>query len=107
MFQRLLQLSKKRSFFLFGARGTGKSTLLKHTFTKTETLFCNLLKPEESDRFLRKPETLYDMVMALPEIITHVVIDEVQKVPKLLDVVHDLMGETDKKFIMTDHQPAN
>ena len=101
MFQRLLQLSKKRSFFLFGARGTGKSTLIKHTFTKTETLFCNLLKPEEADRFLRKPETLYDMVMALPEIITHVVIDEVQKVPKLLDVVHDLMGETDKKFVMT------
>lgn len=101
MFKRLLELSKKRSFFLFGARGTGKSTLLKHTFSKNETLFCNLLKPEEADRFLRKPETLYDMVMGLPEAITHVVIDEVQKVPKLLDVVHLLMGETDKKFIMT------
>ena len=31
----------------------------------------------------------------------HVIIDEIQKVPKLLDVVHDLMGETDKKFILT------
>lgn len=101
MFQRLIQLSKKRSFFLFGARGTGKSTLLKHDFPLNSSLLCNLLKPEEADRFLRKPETLYDIVMALPESITHVIIDEVQKVPKLLDVVHLLMGETDKKFIMT------
>jgi len=101
MFPRLLQLSKKRSFFLFGARGTGKSTLLKQTFPKEQTLLCNLLKQEEADRFLRKPETLYDMVLALPETTTHVVIDEIQKVPKLLDVVHLLMGETDKKFVMT------
>ncbi len=101
MFSRLLKLSKKRSFFLFGARGTGKSTLLKQTFPKDETLLCNLLKPEEADRFLRKPETLYDMVMALPKTTTHVVIDEIQKVPKLLDVVHHLIGETEKKFVMT------
>lgn len=101
MFARLLQLTKKRSFFLFGARSTGKSTLLKKIFSKNETLICNLLKPEEADRFLRNPEMLYDMVMALPDSITHVVIDEVQKVPKLLDVVHLLMGETDKKFVMT------
>lgn len=101
MFTRLLQLSKKRSFFLFGARSTGKSTLLKHTFSSEETLLCNLLKPEQADRFLRKPETLYEMVMALPDSITHVVIDEIQKVPKLLDVVHLLMGETQKKFVMT------
>jgi uncharacterized protein len=101
MYKRLLQLSKKRSFFLFGARGTGKSTLLKHFFSKQESFLCNLLKPEEEDRFLRKPETLYDIVMALPDSVTHVIIDEVQKVPKLLDVVHLLMGETDKKFVMT------
>ncbi len=101
MFKRLLELSKKRSFFLFGARSTGKSTLLKHTFSKNETLWCNLLKPEEADRFLRKPETLYEMVMALPDSINHIVIDEVQKAPKLLDVVHLLMGETKKVFIMT------
>ena len=101
MFARLLQLSKKRSFFLFGARSTGKSTILKQAFPKDQVLWCNLLKPEEEDRFLRKPETLYDMVLALPDAITHVVIDEVQKVPKLLDVVHLLMGETNKVFVMT------
>lgn len=101
MFPRLLKLTKKRSFFLFGARSTGKSTLLKQSFSEPETLWCNLLKPQEEERFSRKPETLYDMVTALPEEITHVVIDEIQKVPKLLDVVHLLMGETRKKFVMT------
>lgn len=101
MFARLLKMTKKRSFFLFGARSTGKSTLLRKIFSQKETLWCNLLKPEEENRFLRKPETLYEMVKALPENITHVVIDEVQKVPKLLDVVHLLMGETSQIFVMT------
>lgn len=101
MFHRLLSLSKKRSFFLFGARSTGKSTLLRETFLAKESLWCNLLKPEEEDRFLRKPGTLYEMVKSLPDSINHVVIDEIQKVPKLLDVVHLLMGETKKIFVMT------
>jgi predicted AAA+ superfamily ATPase len=101
VFSRLLKVSKKRSFFLFGARSTGKSTLLKQSFTEKEALWCNLLKTEEEERFLRKPHTLYEMVNSLPSSITHVVIDEVQKVPKLLDVVHLLMGETKKIFVMT------
>ena len=101
MFSRLLKVSKKRSFFLFGARGTGKSTLLKEAFPEKETLYCNLLKPEEEDRFLRKPQTLYEMVKSLPDSVTHVVIDEIQKVPKLLDVVHLLMGEKKQIFVMT------
>lgn len=41
------------------------------------------------------------MVKALPEAVDHVIIDEIQKVPKLLDVVHLLMGETKKIFVMT------
>lgn len=101
MFPRLLKVTQKRSFFLFGARSTGKSTLLKQVFSEKETLWCNLLKPDEADRFLRKPEILYEMVTALPNSTTHVVIDEIQKVPKLLDVVHLLMGETKQKFILT------
>ena len=61
-----------------------------------------LLDPEEEERFSRKPNMLYEMVMAAPEAITHVVIDEVQKIPKLLDVVHRLMGEgRDLLFVLT------
>lgn len=101
MFRRLLEVTKKRSFFLFGARNTGKSTFLKKAFSKENTLWCDLLDPDEEDRFLRKPNTLYEMVKAAPDSITHVVIDEIQKAPKLLDVVHRLMGETKLQFVMT------
>ncbi len=53
------------------------------------------------ERFLRNPDGLSEIVKALPNHITHIVIDEVQKVPKLLDVVHDLIESTDKHFILT------
>ena len=95
MFQRLLNLPKNHSFFLFGARGTGKSTLLKHLFKATECFWINLLNPEEEDRFARHPHLLADLVRALPSGITHVVLDEIQKVPKLLDVVHELIESED------------
>lgn len=101
MFPGLLKVSKKRSFFLFGARNTGKSTFLKQIFSKEHTLWCDLLNPDEEERFSKKPNLLYEIVAALPDSITHVVIDEIQKIPKLLDVVHRLTGDTKKVFIMT------
>jgi len=55
MFPRLLKVTKKRSFFLFGARSTGKSPFLKKTFGIENTLWCDLLNPDEEDRFSRKP----------------------------------------------------
>lgn len=101
MFPRLLEVTRKRSFFLFGARNTGKSTFLKYTFSRNNVLWCDLLDPEEEERFLRKPNTLYEMAKAASKSTTHVIIDEIQKVPKLLDVVHKLMGETELLFVMT------
>lgn len=62
MFPGLLNLPKNNSFFLFGARGTGKSTLLRHLFKEIECLWINLLNPEEEDRFARHPHLLADLV---------------------------------------------
>lgn len=101
MLPRLLKLPDNQSFFLFGARGTGKSTLLKQQFTKQHTLWIDLLDPEEEDKYLRNPKDLYAEVLALSNDVSHVVIDEIQKIPKLLDVVHKLIEETSKKFVMT------
>lgn len=53
------------------------------------------------DQFYRNPSELFAIVKALPKEITYVVIDEIQKVPKLLDEVHRLIEETDKIFILT------
>lgn len=99
--ERCLSLTKTHSFFLFGPRNTGKSTLIEHTFSADRTHFFNLLYFQDQLRFLRNPDELYDIVIALPERVKFVVIDEIQKVPALLDVVQRLMKETDRYFILT------
>jgi len=101
MLTRFLQLSENNSFFLFGARGTGKSTLIRQRFGGKGSLYINLLLPEEEEKFARDPQELLAFVTALPEDVTHVVLDEIQKIPKLLDVIHELIETTDKIFIMT------
>lgn len=101
MFIRSLKLSKKYSFFLFGARNTGKTTLIKHSFAKEETLFIDLLNINEEERFLKNPQELESIVLELPKNIKYIVLDEIQKIPKLLDVVHSLIEKTNKIFILS------
>ncbi len=101
MISRLINLPKDQSFFLFGARGTGKTTLLKALPWLKDCLMINLLKASTENRFARDPDELSSIVNAMPKEQTHIVIDEVQKLPKLLDIVHDLIENTDKKFILT------
>jgi predicted AAA+ superfamily ATPase len=87
------------SFFLFGPRGTGKSTWISLAFP--EALVINLLEPDVFRRFAARPETLLDLVRGLPLAKT-IVIDEVQKIPGLLDAVHQLMEEKrGHQFVLT------
>ena len=76
------------SHFLFGPRGTGKSTFLQQAFP--DALWVDLLRPEVHQRFAARPERLVDLVDGNPEADV-VVLDEVQRVPTLLDVVHHLI----------------
>ncbi len=101
MLPRLIQLTENNSLFLFGARGTGKTTLLKHLPWLKNALMINLLNAADENRFARNPDLLASIVRALPDSQTHVIIDEIQKSPKLLDVVHNLIETTHKKFIFT------
>lgn len=101
MFSRLQKLIKNHSLFLFGPRGTGKSTLLHLEFNPQHTLWLDLLDVEIEQQFLQSPGKLYSIVQALPETITHVVIDEIQKAPKLLDEVHRLIEGSKKIFLLT------
>src|SRR5437016_2049480 len=89
--KRLLQLPTSKNFFLFGARNTGKSTLLKHIFGDINCLWVDLLDPRLEERYSREPIIFKQEVLALDEAVQHVIIDEVQKVPKLLDIVHQLI----------------
>ncbi len=87
------------SFFLFGPRGTGKSTFISKVFK--DSLSVDLLDPERVRYFSAMPERLREITDAYPKPGT-LVIDEIQKVPDLLPVVHSVMEQ--KKgwnFILT------
>lgn len=99
--KRFLELPKNHSFFLFGPRGAGKSTLVRKQFNDEECVLFDLLEARYEQKFSRNPDELKDVVLALPKEKTHIIIDEVQKVPKLLDCVHQLIESTDKHFILT------
>lgn len=87
------------SFFLFGPRGTGKTTWLKQAFP--DALVVDLLSPPEQRAYLARPERLEELVQANPTR-TCIVVDEVQKVPALLDVVHRLIeARPGVRFVLT------
>lgn len=101
MIPRLLQLPRDQNLFLFGARSTGKSTLIEGIFDHENSLWIDLLDPLQEERFLSNPSELKALVLGLSPSTTHVVIDEVQKIPKLLDVIHALSNKVAQRFIMT------
>lgn len=104
MIVRSVNLSKFQSFFLFGPRGTGKSTLLRRMFPEQDYYWIDLLNPEIETRYLLSPSTMFnDWQMASDQQRTNgwIIIDEIQKVPRLLDVVHLGIENHGLKFAMT------
>jgi predicted AAA+ superfamily ATPase len=91
MIERMLALPRNHSFFLFGPRQTGKSTILRSAFDLNTTLYLDLLQSGEYLRFSANPALFRDEVMALGPEKTHVIIDEVQRIPQLLDDVHSVI----------------
>jgi predicted AAA+ superfamily ATPase len=91
----------KESFFLLGPRGTGKSTWLRQTFP--EATYVDLLDQEAFRTYLARPERLGEVIAGNPRAKT-VIVDEIQKVPGLLDEVHRLIearGRRTVQFILT------
>jgi predicted AAA+ superfamily ATPase len=102
MYQRLCKPLVSHSFFLFGARGTGKTKLLQSLFPDHESvLWVDLLREGEVLQFLRSPNELRSRLDALAKPPSFVVIDEVQRVPSLLNEVHSLIEERQQKFALT------
>jgi uncharacterized protein len=98
MFPRLLR-PPRTSFFLFGPRGTGKSTWIRERFAGAYVV--NLLATDVMLRYERDPSAFRAEVLAQPTA-RWIVIDEVQRVPRLLDEVHLLMEEKGyKHFALT------
>ena len=96
--QKRLLLPPTNSFFLFGPRGVGKSTWLRQLF-QSEIRF-DLLDSRQFLEFSRAPYLLEAKIGNLPKK-TWVLIDEIQKLPILLDEVHRLIEEKGFRFVLT------
>jgi len=94
--------SGNASFFLWGARQTGKSTLLKQLYPGS--LWFDLLQMNVFERLQRMPSQLREIVMA-SDINQPVVIDEIQKIPELLNEVHWLIENNQTQFILSGSSP--
>ena len=93
-----IQDIENESIFLWGARQTGKSTLLKMLFPDKRII--DLLKSDEFERYNRRPALLREELSLLP-VNELVIIDEIQKIPALLDEVHWLIINHNLRFILS------
>ncbi len=96
MYPRFIKVPQEKSFFLFCPRGTGKTSFIKTNFPNSN--YIDLLDHETFIRLLAQPTRLNEYITNPGE---WVVIDEVQKVPFLLDEVHRLIENRRLKFILT------
>ncbi|MEW5693326.1 MAG: ATP-binding protein [Candidatus Hydrogenedentota bacterium] len=97
MYSRLITPPKNKSFFLFGPRGTGKTTWVKSAFH--DSIYIDLLEAGIFNKFIANPQRLENMIPT--KFNGWVIIDEVQRVPELLNEVHRLIERYNYKFVLT------
>lgn len=96
-YPRAIQVDQGKSFFLFGPRGTGKTTWLKQNFK--DAVYIDLLRADIYANLLAYPENLINFIPR--DFSGWIIIDEIQRVPELLNEVHRLIEEKRYKFILT------
>lgn len=99
MIKRFINISKEQSFFLLGPRGSGKSTILRTHFKNEDPLWIDLLDQRMEFELSNTPDSLIERWAARKP--KWIVIDEVQKIPRLLDVAHRLIEERRVRFALT------
>ena len=96
-YKRIIKPVKDNSFFLFGPRGVGKTSWLKKNYPKA--IYFDLLKSETFRKLVTYPERLEEEI---PEGFSGwIILDEIQKIPELLNEVHRLIENKKYKFILT------
>jgi predicted AAA+ superfamily ATPase len=95
-----MRLPDKQSAFLWGARKTGKSTYLREKFP--DSIVYDFLKTDVFFEFSKNPSLLRERLLAKEEsaLKKPVILDEVQKVPQLLDEVHWLIENKGLRFVL-------
>jgi len=97
MYPRIISPPKDKSFFLFGPRGTGKTTWVKAAFP--DAIFIDLLESEVYNDLLANPQRLEKFIPK--DFKDWIIIDEVQRVPELLNEIHRLIEKDHCRFVLT------
>ena len=97
MYQRSITIPQDKSFFLFGPRGTGKTTWVKNNFPSA--LYIDLLEAEIYNELLVNPQRLEKMIGNAGA--QWIIIDEIQRIPALLHEVHRLIEAKKHRFVLT------
>jgi predicted AAA+ superfamily ATPase len=97
MYSRIINIPKNKSFFLFGPRGTGKTTWVKKSFP--DAIYIDLLESRLFNELLADPQRLEDYIA--DDFRDWIIIDEVQKIPLILNEVHRLIESKGYSFILT------
>src|SRR5690606_28532100 len=99
MYARMLTPQKDESFFLFGPRGTGKTTWITTSYPQSALL--DLLDDRLYTQLVAYPTDLEKLAAQRGPLDEPIILDEIQKAPALLDEVHRLIEKKKFKFILT------
>ncbi len=100
MVKRLIKPLNTRSFFIFGPRGVGKSTWLRENLDQ-HSIYINLLDPESYEEYSMNPQRFKDFINLPENTEKIIIIDEIQKIPILLDIIHDEISKNKKIFVLS------
>ena len=102
MFKREINPAKTKSYFLFGPRQTGKSTFVKSLISPKD-LYFDLLPQRTFLNYAKNPGRIREEILAQLDQYEDplCIIDEIQKIPDLLDEVHELIESKGVRFILT------
>lgn len=92
----LVKILKRKGVLLLGPRRTGKSFLIHHQIAPDK--YVNLLESETFRKFSARPELIREIITPEDKIVA---IDEIQKLPNLMDEIHNLIESTEIKFLLT------
>ncbi len=102
MIDRIIRFPEKSSFFLFGPRQTGKSTVIRERFQK-DIFLIDLAQQETFSHYAKDPAVFRKDILKQAQMygVTTFFVDEVQRIPDVLNDVHSLIESHALRFILT------
>ena len=98
---RIIKIPENKTIFLFGVRGSGKTFLLNRLFPPSSYLHINLLDESLYQSYISNVGLFYETISASSKDDDLVIVDEIQRMPQLLNEVHRFIESSNRRFILT------